>query len=168
MYSVGDKILYGASGVMSISDIREECIGDTARRYYVLSSATASSASQTFVPVDNADLVALMRPLLTRDEASSVLSAVSTAPDCAWHADNRKRAEIFKKILESGDRVAILAMIRTVNKAGKLREAEGKKNFLSDDTVAKRAEKLVASELSIVLGISEDAAMELVKKSTEI
>ncbi len=162
MFSIGEKVVYGASGVMCIVDIREEAIANVTRRYFVLSSVGTGSPSQTFVPVDNESLVALMRPLLTRAELDAVLAQVSKTADVDWCADNRRRTECFKKILESGDRLQMLAMIRTIYRAGLARESLGKKNYLSDETVMKRAERLLASELSVVLDIDEKEARDII------
>ncbi|MBQ7387424.1 MAG: hypothetical protein IJW03_04570 [Clostridia bacterium] len=162
MNSIGDKVVYGASGVMCIVDIREETISDMTRRYYVLTPLGQDSPSQTFVPTDSEMLVGLMRPLLSREDVDSVLRLGKEAPDIDWCADNRRRSDCFKKILESGDRVKMIAMIRTIHRAGLARESLGKRNYLSDDTVMKRAEKLLSSELSAVLGIDEEKARELV------
>ena len=68
MHQIGDKIIYGAVGVMTIVDIREESIGDISRSYYVLKSTVTNSDSLTFVPTDNERLIAFMHPLLSREE----------------------------------------------------------------------------------------------------
>lgn len=164
MYKAGDNVIYGANGVMSIVDIREESIGDGVRSYYVLRPISVRSDSFTFVPVDNENLVSLMRPLLSKDEIISEIKRAGELPECEWNIDNRRRADSFKKILESGNRAEILAMVRTIYNAGKRRELEGKKNFLADDMVMKRAEKLIASEISVVLGISEEEVPAFIEK----
>ena len=157
MYNIGDMVVYGLGGVMKIVDVRDIEVGDTARSYYVLRELSGYSASETLIPVDNAELVAQMRPLLTKDEIAEVIRAARVAPDPEWIADNRRRAEHFKSILLSGDRVALLLMIRSIVDAGRRRADEGKKNFLSDENAMKKAEKLLYSEISIVLGIDESA-----------
>jgi RNA polymerase-interacting CarD/CdnL/TRCF family regulator len=64
MHKIGDKIIYGANGVMTIVDIREESVGDVSRSYYVLLPATGRASSLTFVPTDNEKLTSAMRPML--------------------------------------------------------------------------------------------------------
>ena len=164
MHKIGDDVLYGGGGVMKIVDIREETVGDTARHYYVLSSTGASSDSLTFVPTDNKKLVEQMRPLLTRDEIFALIHTVDDLPATEWVRDNRVRSERFKVILESGDRAAILSMMDTIREMGKLRLAEGKKNYLSDENILKKAEKLIYSEFSIVLGIPEAEIADFINK----
>lgn len=165
MYKIGDNVIYGASGVMSVVDIREESIGDDVRSYYVLRPLSVRSDSFTFVPVDNEQLVSMMRPLLTKEEIIEQIKKAQTLPECEWNNDNRRRADAFKRILESGDRAAILAMMRTIYNAGKRREMEGKKNFLADETVLKKAEKIIASEISVVVGINEEDAFSFIEEN---
>ena len=74
MRNIGEYVLYGAAGVMTIVDIREESIGDISRSYYVLRSASSRTDSLTFVPADNEKLVGAMRPLLTADELDRLIS----------------------------------------------------------------------------------------------
>ncbi len=163
MLGVGDNVVYGANGVMTVVDIREETVADVKRRYYVLRAAGTNSDSLTFVPVDNEALVAMMRPLLTREEILSILHTQESEPELEWVRDNRQRAERFKKIIDSGDRARIIAMIRSIYKTGLRRGEEGKKNYLSDETAMRRAERLIASEFSIVLGIPEEKVPEFIE-----
>ena len=156
MHKIGDKVMYGAAGVMTIVDIREESIGDVSRSYYVLRPTCTNSDSFTFVPTDNERLVSAMRPLLTREEVISLLNSPCDLPPIDWIKENRARQEYFKRIMESGDRARMIAMIRAIDESGLRREAEGKKNFLTDENARAKAERLLRSEFSIVLGIPEE------------
>lgn len=138
MHKIGDKIMYGAGGVMTIVDIREESIGDVSRSYYVLRPALIRSDSLTFVPTDNEKLVSAMRPLISREEIISLLRGAKDAPALKWINENRARQECFKRIMESGDRAGMIAMIRAIDESAARREAEGKKNFLSDENAKQR------------------------------
>ena len=164
MHKIGDNILYGASGVMTIVDIREESIGDVSRSYYVLRPTLIRSESLTFVPADNERLVSSMRPLLTKSEIITLIHSAKDAPELDWIKENRARSESFKRIMESGDRAKMISMIRAINESGARREAEGKKNFLSDENAKSKAEKLLFSEFSVVLGIPEDEVPAFIEK----
>lgn len=165
MLKIGDRVVYGANGVMEIVDIREESVGDVSRSYYVLSSVSSRSDSLTFVPTDNEKLVASMRPMLTREAAEEMLSHLSDLPEIEWVQSNRARVEYFKRIMESGDRLQMFAMIAAIDESGKRREAEGKKNFLTDETARQKAEKLLYSELSLVFGIPLEEVPSLINKA---
>lgn len=161
--------MYGATGLMRIVDIREETILDEARKYYVLEELGARSASKTFVPVDNKKLVSSMRPLLTKAEIEELLTKIkeNRLSGVEWHNDNRMRSEQFKRIMESGDREAIISIIRSVYENGVKRQQEGKKNFLTDENLMRKAERLIAVEFAEVLGISEDDVSEYIRKHVE-
>ena len=156
MHKIGEKILYGTSGVMTIVDIREESFGGVSRSYYVLRSAVRHSDSLTYVPTDNEKLVTAMRPLLTEEEIKSLIRSAKDVAPIDWVPENRARSEYFKKIMESGDREKMIAMIVAIDENAKRREAEGKKNFLSDENARQKAEKLLHTEISVVFGIHEE------------
>ena len=167
MHKIGDKILYGSNGVMTVVDIREEAVGDTHRSYYVLRSAVRRSDSLTYVPTDNERLVEAMRPLLTRDQIVELIRSAKDLPPIDWVPENRARSEYFKRIMESGDREKMVSMIYAIIENGKRREAEGKKNFLSDENAKAKAEYLLHTEMSVVLGIPEDDVPAFIEEHLE-
>lgn len=167
MHKIGENVLYGSNGVMTVVDIREETIGDLPRRYYVMRAATGRSESLVFVPTDNEKLTFAMHSLLTKDEISELLSLDGEFKEIEWIENNRARTEYFKRIMESGDRAGMIAMMRAIHESGVRRIESGKKNYLSDESLKQKAEKLLATELSIVLAISDDEALSLIKAKVE-
>ncbi len=153
MFSIGEKVVYGAYGVMVVVDVRDVAIGDNLRKYYVLCESGVQAFSETLIPVDNELLVSGMRRLLSPDGMLEAIRAAKAVDDLPWLEDNRARAEHFKAVLTSGDRAAILVMIRSIVEAGVRRAAEGKKNFLADENAMRKAEKVLYSEISEVMGI---------------
>jgi CarD family transcriptional regulator len=156
MYGIGDKVVYGAFGVMEIVDVTEQDIGDVKKQYYVLKEFSSLSSSLTYVPVDNEMLTSQMKPLLTKDEILEVVRESKVAPPLEWIEDNRARSEFYKKLLGTSDRLKLLLMIDAVRRTGIRRESEGKKNYIADENSMHRAEKLIATEFSFVLGIPEN------------
>ena len=163
MYGIGDKVVYGAFGVMEIVDITEQTIGDTPRQYYVMKEYSSQSPSLTYVPLENEMLVAQMQPLLSKDEIPAVIRKAKQMAPLEWIEDNRARSESYKKILSSADRATLIAMIETVYRTGIRREEEGKKNYIADENIMKKAQKIINEEFSIVLGIPEDDVVEFIK-----
>lgn len=163
MYGIGDKIVYGALGVMEITDITDQTVGDVTRRYYVLKEYSSQSSSLTYVPLENEALVSQMKPLLTKDEIVEVIRAAKNSPGLDWIEDNRARSESYKKILATADRALLLSMIESVYKTGQRREEEGKKNYIADENTMRKAEKLINTEFSLVLGIPESEVPEFIK-----
>lgn len=164
MYEIGDKVLYSTLGVMEIVDIADQTIGDVTKKYYVLKEYASLSSSLTYIPADNEQLLAGIKPLLTKDEVIDVIKAAKMAPPLEWIEDNRARSEYYKKILASLDRVKIMVMISTVIETGKRREAEGKKNYIADETSMKKGEKLITTEFSLVIGIPESEVKDFIDR----
>ena len=164
MYGIGEKIIYGAQGVMEITDIVDQTVGDITRKYYVMREYASPTSSLTYVPVDNEALVSQLKPLLTREEIIDVIKKVNNS-HIEWIEENRARSESYKRILASADRVNILAMIQMVRKTGVRREEEGKKNYIADENIMRKAEKMINAEFSLVLGIPEDDVKEFIEKA---
>lgn len=167
MHVIGEKVLYSSNGVMEIADIRDEEIGDTVRRYYVLNKLGSTSAAQIFVPVDNERLVRNMLPILTKEEALDIISRASEISELDWPTSSRVRADKFQSVLDSGDREKIIALIKSIHNNGVRRKLEGKRNYLSDDTLMGRAKRLIYSELALVLGKSEEELGDFIVENSE-
>ncbi len=161
-HKVGEKILYGAVGIMEIVDVREENIGDTKRSYYVLKEVNSGSDSQTYVPVDNERLTSQMHALLTKNQILDNLEKSKSLPQMEWESNNRIRSEQYRALMESGDRLSIIAMIKSIEKMGAVRASQGKKNYIADDTAMRRALKLLSLEISIVMNMPVDEAHSFV------
>ena len=167
MHKIGENVLYGFGGVMTVVDIREERITDVPRTYYVLRSALGRSESLVFVPVDSEKLTAFMHKLLSKEGVDRLLASEIDTSVIEWSENNRVRTEYFKRIMESGDRPTMLAMARAIYERGIKRIEIGKKNFLSDESAKQKAEKLLSSEIAVVMDIDEAAAFEMVRKKIE-
>ncbi len=163
MHSIGDMIIYGAYGVMKIVDIREESVGDQKRKYYVLYDMSSISNSHVFVPVDNKKLTSSMHGILTKDAALELISRIKDVPVMPWNGDNRARLDGFKRVVESGDREGILSIIKTVYENGIRRSEEGKKNYLADEALMRKAKKLIEAELAIALEMDESEVEGFIK-----
>lgn len=164
MFKIGDNIIYGVGGVMTIVDIRRERITEEEKTYYLLSDYGKSGTSVTYVPTDNEKLISSMHHLLSAKEVKAAISRATELPDLEWIQDNRQRAEAYRAILRSMDRLSILVMIRTIHNTGLRRAAIGKKNFLADEGVMQKAERILGEEFSIALGVSEDEVRNILNK----
>jgi len=148
MYTIHTQVIYGASGVCEISDIRRETFAQEEKEYYVL-HPVGGSGSTIFVPVDNPVLTGRMKKLLNAREIQDLLAQpVKSYP---WVKDNRGRSEKYRQTLEKGDREELLALIRSVWTEKQTRLAQGKKLWALDENALARAEKILYDEFSLVL-----------------
>ena len=163
MFNIGDMVVYGINGVFNIDDIREESVLGNSVNYYVLQPLTDRNASLVFVPVANEALTAEMRPIVSKDRANAIILSIPTVAPAEWCEDNRRRQEGFKATIKSGDHTALIAMIKSIIEFGKRRLAIGKKNYLVDENVMKKAEKLLASEFSLAMGEEESEVAQRIE-----
>ena len=155
MFSVGDRIIYGSLGVVDIIDIREECVGGAKRLYYVLSEVFGKANSLTFVPTDSEKLTSAMRPIPEREEIERIIAEAKEREVGEWIDDGRARAEHFRSVISSGDRVELILMIKQIRLMSRRLSAEGKRLYVADENMMKRAERQVYPEISAALGIPE-------------
>ena len=167
MFRKGEKVIYGVRGVYEIVDIREETVLGARSLYYVLCAKGDKADSQLFIPCDNAELTSSMRKLLSREQVMDIINNISSVPAAEWTGDSKRRQEIYKEALRSGDREALIAIIKAIYINSEKRRAEGKKAYVTDENAMQKAERLVYSEFSEVLGISREQVLELIIRSNE-
>jgi CarD family transcriptional regulator len=152
MLRIGEKYVYGTSGVVELVDIRTECALGETKDYYVFKSPGAS-CSLTYIPLDNKKLISQIRPLISKDEIYLIIRDAKNSAEHEWIEDNRKRNEKFREIISGGDRTEIVRMLRSIYIEQSHRSNEGKKYFISDENAMRKAERIIYTEFSQVLGM---------------
>lgn len=165
MFEINSFVIYGGNGVCKIIGKRKDSLCGTDKEYYVL-VPLGSKSSVIFVPVDNPSLLDRMQELLDRDEILGLISSLKFN-EVEWEKDSRKRAELFGDILSRGDRKEILTLIRNIYLKKKKLSSEGKRLSVSDESVLKRAEKLINDEFGVALGIRSDEVPAFIRRTIE-
>ena len=161
MFSVGQNVLYGTNGVCVVDDITEKKIGKVSMEYYVL-KPLATDSSTLFVPTHNEELVKRIRDILNKDSIDSILANL---PDIGeWNENKQERSDDFKSIIVDGDCVELIRMIRLIHAHSNDLAENGRHLHMSDERFLKEAEKMVSEEISLVLDVDRDAALELILK----
>lgn len=150
MYEVGSRVMYAASGVCDVTDIREETFLGEERTYYVLTPV--GTTSSVYVPVDSEVLTQKMRPLSTPDEIEGAVKELLTL-SLEWIEDNRARSQHFQTVIASGRMRDLLHLVRTIYLRKQHLLTLGKKNLMADENALKKAEKILFGEIEAVLGI---------------
>ena len=149
-FKIGEILMYGSVGLVEIIDERRESAFGVERDYYILRELGTASDSQIFVPKDNQKLLSNMRALVSFAKAKALLQK-KDREEIEWNKDNRTRSEKFRKIIDSGNREQLLALISRINRARRERIKEGKKCFLLDENTLEKAVGLISREFSFVL-----------------
>ncbi len=164
-YFKGEYINYSGSGVCLISEIGTPDFDKSSDPYYILSPIEDKSTT-IFVPISNQLLLSRMRKLLSRDEIDSLILSIKNE-SIEWIDDRKRRTETFGNIIKQNDPAELLKLVICIYvKKDQLAENKGNRKLsFSDLDYLERAEKLIESEFSFVLGIpSIDVAGYIRKK----
>ena len=162
MFEIGTHVSYRNEGICVITDIRVENFGVVGGNgeYYILAPVKDPN-SMLYVPVDNAELVSKMLPLLSAAEICALAKELQ-GERIEWKNECRMRNHIFRDIINMGDRRALIVLVNTLSeKRGEL-AAEGKRLTGGDETMLKRAKNMLIDEFSHTSDINSEEALMLV------
>ena len=145
MYSVGEKIIYGESGVCTIEKIAplDMAGADSSKMYYYLKPLIGSGTY--FTPVDSN---AFMRHLISKEEANSLISSIPDIEPAICNDSRFNHVEAFyKELFRLHTPEAMVSIIKGLNQ----RMSEKKTKSSRAEATMKRAREILHGELSIAL-----------------
>lgn len=148
---VGTHVLYGKMGVCLVQEQKAIKMGKDSSLYYVL-CPVSDGRSSIYVPCDNAELVARMRPLLTRDEINALLSDADEER-VQWIDDRSARAALYRSVTADGDRRLLIRVICCLFRRKHERQELGKRLSAMDESALQECMRLIDEEFSMVLDI---------------
>lgn len=154
MYNRGERVLYGSHGVCLIIDIEVKSVDRKEITYYVL-EPLEQPGSRYYIPIHNKTAVTKLSRLLSSEELQALLVSVKNS-DCGWILDEGKRKQHYRELINSGDRAALLGMIRALYRHKQEQIEAGRKFHLCDENFLHDAEKLLREEFSLVLEIPKE------------
>jgi CarD family transcriptional regulator len=164
MIEKGSIIVYG-NEICRVTDVVPMTLGKITRDYYVL-NPVYDTKNTIYVPVDNQNLVAKMRSLLSKKEIYAVIDAAQENK-AKWIDDDRERNVSFREIIEQGDRREIIGMIAAIFEHKLEVEKQGKKLHSADEILLSRAEKLIYEEIALVLNIDKEDVIPFITERIE-
>lgn len=151
LYQLGDLVTYGIHGVCRIVDRVERTV-DRKKMVYLVLEPQGQKASQYLVPEGNPNAMAKLRPVLSKEELETLLASDIVRED-AWIEEENLRKQHYRTLVNSGDRAALLRMVRTLRLHKQRQEAAGRKFHQCDEAFLRDAQRLIDSEFAVVLGI---------------
>ena len=152
MFQQGSFVVYGIHGVCKIVGTEICRVDRSCIEYYVL-EPVKQSEDRYYVPSQNPAAVSKMRPLLSKEQLDALLSSSEVAKD-AWIADENQRKQRYRELIASGDRAALLSMVKALHIHKEEQVAQGRRLHLCDENFLRDAENLLGGEFSLVLGIA--------------
>ena len=163
MFDIGQKVLYGIHGVCCITAVETRSTGKEQKEYYCLEPVDQQGAV-FYVPTSNPAAVAKMRTILTRQEFEQLITEQKER-ELAWIEDENQRKQTYRELISSGDLAKLMQMVHTLYRHKNAQAAAGRKVHLCDENFLRDAEKLLASEAAIVLGMEYDQARKYLKEN---
>lgn len=165
MYQVGERIIYGSTGVCEIEAIGPLDMSGAKKEkdYYTL--APIYQKGRIFAPTDTA---VFTRPVLTKEEALELIDQIPDIEQDVYENRNpRLLNEHYQIYLKSGDCMDLVRVVRAIYAKGKQVEKHGRRLSQVDENCMKRAEELLHNELASALGIRPDEVRDFITKRLE-
>ncbi len=162
MYQVGDRVVYGIHGVCRVVE-EESRVVDRKRVTYLALEPEGAKGSRYLVPTHNANAMAKLSPLLTKEELTALLTGEAVRQD-AWIVDESRRKQHYRELIGSGQREKIAQMVHTLYRHRDRQTELGKKVHMCDDNFLRDAERLLISEATAVLEATPEEARQFVRE----
>lgn len=160
VYQLGDKVVYGVHGVCNIIALEKQLVNRKRVEYFVL-EPTDQPGARFYVPTQNEAALAKLRPLMSKEELSSLLAS-DTIEQVQWIQDENQRKQYYRELINSTDVAVLIGMVRTLHFHKKEQLSSGKKFHLCDENFLKDAQKLLFSEFSDILGMDREEIIEYI------
>jgi len=161
MYQIGEKVVYGIHGVCLVTDQEERRI-DKKRVTYLVLEPVGQEGAKYYVPTHNAAAMAKLRGMLSAEELEALIRSTAIKEE-AWIRDENQRKQIYRELISSGDREKLMGMVASLYRHREQQSAAGKKIHMCDENFLRDAEKLLASEISVVMGLEQDQAKQYLR-----
>ncbi|MBO7375660.1 MAG: CarD family transcriptional regulator [Clostridia bacterium] len=163
MYSVGERIVYGNSGVCEVKEIIPSPFGKPGdgRLFYVLAPVFDTSNMMIYTPVD-CDNVVIREPV-SADCARSLLDRIPLIEPLEIPVEKQRR-EIYREIVRRTDLADYVSVIKTVE----IRRAEFKKTRRRlpdmDSDAEHTSRNCLYCEIACALGIEREEVHNIVSE----
>ena len=161
MYQIGDWVVYGIHGICRIIGTEKQLVNRKRMQYLVL-EPMSQAESRFYLPVENPTAMAKLKAVLTKSEWTQMLASDEVRRDI-WIPEENMRKQRYRGLIGSGDRVGLMNMVATLYRYKDAQTAAGKKFHQSDENFLRDAEKLLASELALIMELSQQEAREYLR-----
>lgn len=161
MYSVGEQIVYGGTGVCEVAAVEDRRQPDgSERRFYLLRPLYQSGTISA-----PADGKVFMRPVISREEAEALIDSLPDMPVLSLHERNfTQLAAHYQQLPCSHDCAGVAGLVVSIRAKKRESEAAGRRFGQIDAKFMKLAEKLLFGEFSAALGIPYDEVEPYINK----
>ncbi len=160
-YAIDDLVTYRRVGICKITDITLQNFARQGKNEYYVLSSVYDQNTKVFVPVES-ELENEIKPMLDSCEINKIIEQ-SRSVDDLWVDDCKARAALFEGIVNSGDKVKMLWLIKRVSEHKAQMEEARKKVKATDTRYLAICESIIASDFAYSLGLAKNQVMDYIK-----
>ncbi len=146
VFSVGEYVVYGASGVCKIVGTEKKCFDGKNENTYYKMYPEGSESSVYYVPTDTDKL----RTLMTKEQVKGLMDEIP-AVEPIWSNNTNERKALFGSMLKSDDSKILVCLIKSLYMRKFNHDRCGKKLSAYDEGILRAAENMVFREFAAVL-----------------
>lgn len=162
MYQNGDWVMYGIHGVCRVAGTEKQLV-DRKRTEYLVLESLSQTESKFYLPTANPTAMAKIKAVLPAQELRDLLASEEIREN-VWIQEENQRKQTYRDLISSGDRTALLKMVNTLYRYKAAQAAAGRKFHQCDDNFLRDAEKLLTSEIALVLEMSQEEARDYLRQ----
>ena len=166
MFSIGQLVFYGQTGVCEVVNICEkEIVRGQKREYYEL-KPIYQSASVIFCPTDSEKVN--IRPIISYDEANKLIKLIPDITTEEFKEEEQRRLiEKYSAALKGQNCEELISLTKAIYEKKRTAIENNKKLGSTDEIYMKRAEELLFGELAAALGIDITEIPKYIEKELE-
>lgn len=162
MFEIGEWVVYGIHGVCRVVGTEKQLVGRKRTEYLVL-EPLAQNESRFYLPTGNPTALAKLKTVMPAEELKALLTSKELQED-VWIREENQRKQTYRELINGGDRTALLKMVCTLYRYRDAQTAAGKKFHQCDDNFLRDAEKLLSSEIALVLEMTQEQARDYLRE----
>lgn len=162
MFESGTYLVYGVHGVCRVVGKEKQLVNRKRIEYLVLEPLNQTE-SRFYLPTGNPTAMGKLKEVLSPEEMKSLIDSDEVRRD-EWIREENLRKQHYRDLIGSGDRVALMRMVSSLYRYKAAQSAAGKKFHQCDDNFLRDAERLLASEIALVLKMSQEDARNYLRE----
>lgn len=162
MFQTGECVIYGVHGVCRVIGTEKQLVNRKRTEYLVL-EPLGQSESRYYLPTANEAAMAKLKTVLTAGELEELLDRDEIRRG-EWIADENTRKQRYRELVSGGDRESLLKMVSSLYRYRDAQFAAGKKFHQCDENFLRDAEKLLSSEICLVLNKTPEEARNYLRE----
>ena len=161
MFQIGERVVYGFHGVCKVMDLEERVV-DRKKVVYMVLEPMGQGSARFYIPTHNAVAMTKIKRILSREELEDLLQS-DAVRNGSWIAEENLRKQMYRELISKGERENLMQMVRCIYLYKAEQAAAGKRCHLCDDNFLRDAERLLTSEIAMILELDPEQAKQYLR-----